>query len=309
MGITVAQTLEIASLRRSTVRAGGAGLYRTVEHVRPLDDTAPTDNDQVLYIGSRATLPHDGADQCAHITRLVEGRSAGLVVQPAHDMQIAPEALRLADHLTFPLIELAAEVPYTEIVASVAAALAHEQSAALERRRMFQQQLIDLMLRGFGLDHLVNATASRLRRAVFVLSSDGETVVAAGLDDQQRQQWHQCVAHSRPTRPRIFAAPADLSAHLWIAPLPGTQRPGWIATTHDDAFDREAQTTIEQASELIALNMLKHAHVAADRRMRQSDLLDALLEGRIQHEEQALARANRSVGTCGVVVACSSCAA
>ncbi|GAC1535244.1 MAG: PucR family transcriptional regulator ligand-binding domain-containing protein [Herpetosiphon sp.] len=298
MSITVAQALTLDVLRNNEVRAGQMGLQRTVDHVRVLDSVLTNDpvaeHDRVLYLADLPTLPYDAKAQCTNIRLLAEHRCAGLVYQPAHEHKLFPEALALADRIPFPMIELTGRVPYNAILTAITRTLNQETNATLKPDWTLQVQMIDLVLHGFGLDYLVRATAEHLRRPVLVLSGNEETMSACGLDELQRQQWQHLIARNRPARLRFFDLLGTTGAdRLCVYPLPGAQRPGWLAIGHDLPLGPQLQAALEQAVAIIAIELMHHKTVAEARQSRQGELLDAILSDRCDSEEQLLREANQ----------------
>lgn len=293
MGITVAQALEIEALRQTTIHAGHAGLERPIEQVLLLDESLNGDR-HVLYITHNCTpfscVSYNGQAQCDQINELVRQQSSGLIVHSQQQINFADETIALADKLGFPLIELTSTLSEGEIVGALMSALMHEQNALLERQRLFQQQLVDLMLRGFGLEHLVRATSHRLRRPVFVVGAQNLSQASYGLDETQAYEWYQVIVHNRPVRTRSFELPFNgiQIQRIAITPLPGVQRPGWIATSADEALTREEQTTLDQASSIIALELMQHSMFAASQHERQQELIEALLNNRFDDENKLL---------------------
>jgi sugar diacid utilization regulator len=293
MGITVAQALELEALEQITIRAGHTGLERPIEQVLFLDELS-NGHKHVLYLSHSnnqfARLPYDSQTQCEQIQELVRQHSSGLIVHNQQNIDLTSETIALANKLEFPLMELRSPQSEGEIAAAVAASLMHEQNALLERQRLFQQQLVDLMLRGFGLEHLVRATAHRLRRPVFVVGAQNLSQAFYDLDEVQAYEWYQVIVQNRPARARSFELPINglQTMRIFIAPLPGIQRPGWIATTGDEALSREQQTTLDQAASIIALELMQHSMFAASQHERQQELIEALLAHRFDDENKLL---------------------
>lgn len=300
MSITVAQALRVGALQRGQVLAGQRGLQRLIEHVTVLETPLPDDpawlRGQELCITNFWCVQDDRQAQLRAIATLARRQSAGLIYQPVLDHHLVPEVLDLADRLAFPLIEIPPGIAYTEIITPVTALILNMQTNALERLQAQQRQLIDLLLRGFGLEHLIQAIAGQVQQPVLLLNAQGVVETAAGLDHPQQSAWRECVIRMRARHPQVLdlAAPRAPGERLLVHPLFGGQQCfGWLVTRHSPDSGREQQALLEQAVTLLALELLKQETLLATQRNLQRDFLEELLANRWSTDEQVLREAAR----------------
>src|SRR5262245_61393450 len=226
MGITIAQALQIGALQRAQILAGLAGLRRTVEHVSVLAIPLPTDprwyRDQELYIANLFGVADDQQVLMLTIDTLAQRHSAGLVYQTTSTGGLFRGALDLADQLAFPVIEVPPDIAYNEIITPITAMILNTHIDLLEQSQALQRQLVDLLLRGFGIEQLARAMADQLRQPVMLLNAHGEIAAAARLDQQQRH-WQRIAMQAAADRPQIIATdgPRVSGAHIFVQPLSG----------------------------------------------------------------------------------------
>jgi len=300
MGITIAQALQIGVLQRAQILAGHAGLRRTVEHVSVLEIPLRTDprwyRDQELYITNFFGIGDDQQGLLLTIDTLAQRHSAGLVYQATSAGSLFRGALDLADLLAFPVIEVPPDIAYNEIITPITAMILNKHIDMLEQSQALQRQLVDLLLRGFGVEQLTRAIADQLRQPVMLLNTHGGIAAAARLDEQQQRHWQRIATQAGTERPQIIAidGPRVSGAHIFVHPLSGGNRcVGWLAIGYDEDAGDRLRAVVDQAVGLLTLELIKYETIAPSRHSLQRDFLEELLSGHRQSDEQLLREAAR----------------
>ncbi len=124
MGLTVGDIASMSHLG-ITVRAGGAGLRRSVEwaHVCELEDPTSWLDGPGLVLTTGLAIPARAERQRAYVERLARaGVAAVAIAQGMSAPPLTRQMLAAADELGFPVLEVAYEVPYLAVTSVVIAA-------------------------------------------------------------------------------------------------------------------------------------------------------------------------------------------
>ncbi|MGP6170017.1 helix-turn-helix domain-containing protein [Microbacterium sp. A204] len=149
------------------------------------------------------------------------------------------------------------------------------QQWSLERANEIHQQLTKAALTGNGVTEIARTLSALIDSPVALTAPDGQVISASHPD--------AFMADAKPTGPEIIAEiriPGELLGHV---------RTSGTAEEHDDVRQR----AVEHAATVLALEAVKERVVQATEDRLRADFLSDLVQGRLDQDPQADARALR----------------
>lgn len=174
--ISIADILRLPALSSARVVGGADGLGRAVRAVNVMEVPDILDWVQAdeLLLTTAYPLRDDPAGLDALIPRLAERGLAGIAVKPARYIDAIPTGMiEAADRHGFPLIELAAEAAFNEIIQAVLTVILDAQAARLERSAAIHDRFTRIVLSGGGLRQIAEALAGFVGRPVSIVDAQG----------------------------------------------------------------------------------------------------------------------------------------
>lgn len=175
--------------RSSRVRAGEAGLDRVVMGLSIIESPDVLDwvRPHTLVVTGGFPLRHLDPDHglteealCRFVSQLDDLNVAGLAVQlGSHLTRVPDAAVRVADELGFPLIELPTDVPFDQLFGQVAADVGDASRGVDPRGDQLHVTLENLVLEGADLQRIADQVAHVLDLGIIVTSIDGREMAAA----------------------------------------------------------------------------------------------------------------------------------
>ncbi len=155
---------------------GGANVIRWV-HVSELPDPTPWLEGGELLITTGLGVGELSRPQREYVRRLSGHGLAGLAFGVGFGWAEPPEALAdEAEKLDFPLVTVPYEVPFIALTKAVAAQLANEQLARVERAIEVHERLADAVLEGRGAPALLAILGDHVGCALALLDASGRLV-------------------------------------------------------------------------------------------------------------------------------------
>jgi PucR family transcriptional regulator, purine catabolism regulatory protein len=285
--MTVREVLGLPALGEARVLAGAAGLHRSVQRL------GIWETDTVLSLARPdemlVTTGFPLLDQVERLPDFLTSMSRSGVAAVAVKLgeyvdRLPKQALRRADELALPVLELAAEVSLADVLHQVLTTVLGRQAAVLERSEEIHRALVQVVLGGGGIPEVARAIADGLGLSVVVTDAQGRIAARAG-----------------------GAGLADLDAAVQAGRLAGQGRVvvpvlaggvvhgQVVAAAESQPISAQDVHALERAVLVCALVSLKQQAVGAVEERYQADFLRDVLLGRVEDRAQAL----RHAGTLG----------
>ena len=122
-------------------------------------------------------------DQIQTIETLAAKGCSALVFQTGILDELSQQVIQRADVLGLPIIEVAEEVAYPEIIQPLVGAILREKTYLLQRSDEIHRRMINLYLAGGGLEAISSALSSLVDRPVMILDAWGSQIADSRIDD------------------------------------------------------------------------------------------------------------------------------
>ncbi|BCV21319.1 PucR family transcriptional regulator [Moorella sp. Hama-1] len=308
MPLSVSQALQIGPLRRARVVAGAHNLEREITFVNIMEVPEVTRwmKGGELLLTAGFALKDNPELRKRIIYDLVGKGVTAFAIKPGQYLQDIPtDMIEHANQAGLPLLELPSDVPYMDIMLPIFELLINEQLYRRQRSQEIHDLLINVILGGSGLPGVCKALAQFTTNPVFIFSCG--TCLGAGYPPLKNGQL-------LPARGEILAGifqeiPEEIrslsphrAAHLQLSPeLPAcvivpvaTQETidGYLVISESNRPLNDIEIRgIETGAAIVALEFTKQRAVAETEIRLGSELLDELLQGKIDNTENIIKRA------------------
>lgn len=272
--VSLVEVLRLPALARARVVGGRDGLGRAVRAVNVMEvpDILDWVKPDELLLTTAYPLRDDPVALGTLVPRLAERGLAGLAFKPGRYVETIPAAMiDSADRLGFPLVELAPDASFNEIIQSILTVILNAQAARLERSAAIHDRFTAIALSGGGLSQIAEALAELVGRSVTIVDAQG-TANWRTADDAPDPE-----ADDRPIVQPIQVG-AERYGAILVADVEGGLGP-------------DALEAIEYAATVAALRQVQTRAVAeADRRF-QAVCLEELVTGHVTDRSVLMERA------------------
>ena len=182
-GLSVGEVLGVPALSGARVIAGESGLDRVVQRLNVMEvpDVLAWVKPHELLLTTGYPLRNTPQSLDHLIADLDERGLAAIAVKLGRYLDALPdEMLQQADDLGFPLILLANDVGFDDILNQVLTDILNRQAAILARTEEVHRALVQIVLCGGGLQEITDEVAALLGAAVAINDADGQELVASG---------------------------------------------------------------------------------------------------------------------------------
>ncbi|MEW6308311.1 MAG: PucR family transcriptional regulator ligand-binding domain-containing protein [Bacillota bacterium] len=307
MAITVRNALTLGGLAKAKLVAGKAGLDRPIRWVDIMEvpDVAGWLRGDELLLTTAYAIKDQPDAQLNLVRELHRVGAAAIAIKPGRFISAIPrEVIVLADQLGFPVIELALDTPYIDIVTPILRAILDERSDKLTAAIKIHQDLTAVLLKGGGLQALADTLAALMKRPVF-LRNPGLCVLAASSwgasDDLTRARALERSISSPAVMERLRAdgvleavlregkavrvppyPDLDSVGHLIVPVLAGGQHLGQIvAVETGEGFGEQDSIALEHAAPIAGLELMRLQAVNEAEGRLGRDLFEDVLAGKI----------------------------
>ena len=300
-GIPVREVLELPAMAGGRVLAGAAGLDRMVRFVNVMEvpDVLPWTRADELLLTTGYPLRTTPEAWIDYVRDLDDRGLAGLAVKLGRYVDDLPEAmLASAERRGFPVLQVPEGVGFDEVINQLLTEVLGRQAAVLARGEQAHAELLQLVLRGGGVQQVAGALVGQLAgdvpgaAGITVLHMDraGSCTVAAGepLDDAVRFALFDSDGLFRTTRfgPGVHRQLPRSPASVLVASVVAERDLGcFVAVRPDRPWDGWDLITVERAATVAALVITRDLAVAAVERKYRGDFLRDVLVGRITAAE------------------------
>ncbi|MEW2360339.1 PucR family transcriptional regulator ligand-binding domain-containing protein, partial [Spirillospora sp. NPDC029432] len=280
-GLPVGEVLGVSSLKGARVIAGRSGLGRVVQRLNVMEvpDILSWVKPNELLLTTGYPLRNTPQSLDNLVADLDERGLSALAIKLGRYLDSLPaEMIAQADRRGFPLILLADDVGFDDILNQVLTDILNRQAAVLARTEEVHRALVQIVLCGGGLQEVVDEVAALLEVAVVAL--DGEQRVLAGAGPEE---------HVRAMR-ALGRGSAHEGDHLVAPVVAGGFDHGRIVAYSPGGTLREADLTIlERAATVAALVITKQQAVSAVESKYRADFLRDILAGRAGDDDRVIA--------------------
>jgi PucR family transcriptional regulator, purine catabolism regulatory protein len=270
-GLSVGEVLGVPALSGARVIAGESGLGRVVQRLNVMEvpDILAWVKPHELLLTTGYPLRNTPQSLGRLVADLDECGLAAIAIKLGRYLDGLPdEMLEQADRLGFPLILLANDVGFDDVLNQVLTDILNRQAAILARTEEVHRALVQIVLCGGGLREITDEVAAVLGGAVAVIDADGHELAASG-DERHLARLRQ----SRPG-PEEYGARGDRTAVPVVA---GGYTYGRMAAVGDTAPE---VGMLERAATVAALVITKQQAVSAVESKYRADFLRDVLTGR-----------------------------
>lgn len=265
-----------------------------------------------LLLSTGYSWPKDDDKAFGIVEKLAAKKIAGVVLAVPHFLEHFPAgSIRAATQLGLPLLEIAWEVPFSEITQFIHRELVDQQARALARSEQIHRQLTEAAVSGHSLQDVADVLGLVLTQDVFIFSKDGGLVgakvdsqgtatpsandIGAALYQQLRQQKTLSRVDSSPTpvttSVRIHAGTSETNLVIYAARV-RDECVGYVVTLVSgpplSALDLRA---VEHAGTVAALQISHQRELSTQEARLGYALVAALIEGYFDDNPKSLERA------------------
>lgn len=290
--------MDVVASGRPEVHAGEDSLDRPVRwvHVTELDDIEDLlgGHEVVLTTG----LPFIGptADAGRFVRQLIEASACGLIVELGPGLlELPAELIRHARRLGLPLVSLSEPVRFVSITEAVHRLIVGEQYQGLEFAQRTHEVFTALSLDSADASAILNAAADLIGSPI-VLEDAGHHVVAlarhATDSAELLRDWEQ-----RSRRASVLEEAGSSGPEGWLTCPVGLRSAPWgrLVAPGPAGDARRTAMVMQRAAEALQLSRLVERDASRLHVRAQESLLQELIDGRVQDEAPAVARA-RALG-------------
>jgi purine catabolism regulator len=264
--LTVGDIAALPGLELEVV-AGGTALEREVSwlHVSELEDPTEWLEGGELLLTTGLGVGGEATSQRAYVRRLAEHGLAGLGFGLGFDFdEVPPAVVAEADRLGFPVFSVPYEVPFVAITKAAFSRIADERLEQLTEALEVHERLVDAVLGGRGLRHLLEIVGSHLGCSLRLTDDTGRVL-----------------AERHGARRLPFAGALEL-------PVLTGDEPVTLAAANDGAgFGHYERLVLHHGQTAIAFELSRRRAVSAAELRLAGDLLDDLEEHQLDEREAA----------------------
>ncbi|MDN5344075.1 MAG: PucR family transcriptional regulator, purine catabolism regulatory protein [Clostridia bacterium] len=304
-GISVEEVLHLPAFKKCRLLGGGEGLQRVITNVNVMEvpDILPWIKSGDFLLTTGYAIKDDIDAQKGLIPQLARQGAAGLAIKSQRYIETIPlYMIEAANNLNFPLLEMPAEINFSELISSVLSQLVNRQALFLEHSVAVHQQFTDLILKGGQLDQIATALAelinayvcledhSNYRRVIYPRDIPAEVVRYFEREDLVGQK-ADCYDTGDFYREQVTfdGREADCAA---LPVIVEGQQYGWVkAVLLERRFSLLELLTLERVCSIVALDIIRQHNVTQIENKYKAEFLSQLLTSSNLDEKDFLERA------------------
>jgi len=313
MRLTVREALQLGALTKAAVVAGHAGLDREVRHVSVIEvpDAYHWFRGHELWLTAFYNLKDNPRGQVEMLEHMCRRESAALAVcyPRRYGPELASEVVAKADELSFPLLQLADDVAYIDVIYPVYQEIVDRQARELQYALRINDEMSALVLENKGLQDIAASLNQLVGNPVSVHDEHlGITGLATcDADDAFGANLRSLWSAARLPVPALGdASSTEGAVRETIVVLPETgevltvlARPiavghtiyGWMMVWLGGLAPHPwLRVSLVRACNVAALHLIKERAVLEAERRTQRDFLDEMLFGTVKSDPVLLAR-------------------
>ncbi|MEW6523024.1 MAG: PucR family transcriptional regulator ligand-binding domain-containing protein [Bacillota bacterium] len=190
--VTVQEALEFDALRGVRVLAGRTRLDNRITGVNIMEVPEVTrwlQGGELLFTAFYAVKDSPEA-ACSLVHQLAEKGVAALAVKPGQYVPEIPAAvITAAESAGLPVLELPADAPYMDVARPILEAIMSRSVTGTGALETLQQDLVELVVAGSGLEPVLAFLARALSQPVLVFGPELNVLTSAARPDDDSQGW------------------------------------------------------------------------------------------------------------------------
>jgi len=308
MPLTVRQALNIGPLRRARVVAGIQGLENEITFVNIMEvpEVARWMKGGELLLTAGYALKDNPQLRQRIVYDLVGKGVAAFGIKPGQYLHNVPEDMaEHADKVGLPLLEIPPDVPYMDIMLPIFELLINEQLYRHRRAEEIHDLLLNVLLGGTGLQGVCKALAQFTTNPVFIFSHgaclgagypplpNGQLLPAYGeILEVIFKETSKELRELPPHRAALLRLRDDLPESVVVPVATQGSIDGYLVILQSNRqLDDVEIRGIETGATIVALEFAKEKAVAETELRLRGELLEELLERRIENPEIIMKRA------------------
>src|SRR5699024_10406197 len=294
----------LEGMKECTVLAGHKGLDRSVQFVNISD--AP---DIIHYLKAHHLLLttgfafKDNPQEMRHLIRQMHAMNcSGIVIKIDRFMNKLPAHIKhLADELSFPILDLTSNRTLGDLSRHILNYLNDHEAEQLYHALHVQEAFSKMMIKGFGIDRLIDQLEYFLDRPVLLLNHRGEKTAQSRTFRNHRDTYDETAILSEikndlqsSRNGRVFSLQAEGSHTILTFPVQTKRQfPSILAIMDAESLPYpSSQMAIEQAGNVISFTIIKEQAIEENARLLKNNFFADLIEKRLHSENEILSRAN-----------------
>lgn len=173
-GITVEDMLGLDVMNNCKVIAGLKGTKNTISKVNIMADPDILDwvsEGEFLLTTAYSFRKENLEEQKNLIKECSKKKLAGIGIKIYPYLNfLSEEIINLADHLNFPIIDINYSIPLSDIMISTFKEIFNKQASLLERIEKVHEQFMDIMLKGNGIEKVIDIVYENIKNPVYLRS-------------------------------------------------------------------------------------------------------------------------------------------
>ncbi|HHX51621.1 MAG TPA: hypothetical protein GX711_09295, partial [Clostridia bacterium] len=301
MGISLAEVLDILELDIGAVKAGRNAMDNLVVRVNVLE--AP---DAIKWLAGNELLLTTGyalqGDPNFHrdfLQQLAAKGIAGLGIKAGRYLDpIPPEMIQEGNRLGFPIIELPAYLPLSQVITPVYEVLLNQQVSRLKRSQEIHAKFLEIVFRGNGFESICSTLTGLIDKPVFIVDARHQVLAHSGEDflsplevaDLKKDLEGIDLKYDEISAPKTYetyefipieARIQNETRQVAFFPIIGGNHVWGAIIVLDVAKDIDFQsiTACEHAATIAALEFAKQDSIFRANLTSESQLLEDIIEG------------------------------
>ncbi|WP_458461774.1 PucR family transcriptional regulator [Paenibacillus sp.] len=228
---------------------------------------------------------------------------SGLAIKTKRfELPIPDEILWEADRIEFPIIEISdVRLSLGEILQRSTSVILNNKSDELQYALSVHKKFSEIIMRGNGISGIIESLCKLFSSPVILLNNKWQTISApnqnagvAELITSAVATLHDLSDTSRPTSLCLINSSFRERCCMLIYPVKTYRHEGYLLSFHSpDQWTGLYGLTLEQASNVIGMEMTKSQAVKERSRRYKNEFFSDLIEGYITSEQEALNRGKR----------------
>jgi len=301
MILTVKDVMNIEPFAQSVLVAGKNGLDRPVEstNVQEVPNVVHWLHGKEIIFTSGFAF-RDAERGCILIQELNDIGCAALAIKLGQYLQKIPvEMIQLADKLNFPLFSLPSYMPYMDCMIPIYEKINKEQLYTMKQIVSANEELKKVMLQNAGLSGICQALEKKLHDTVFIATIEGTILACCPNDDESKEliTFWKDTCRSNDFRIRNMTPNKCNFLHCgdkkYLTCIPicvSEEILGYLNLGAAKQLDQIEIVALDNASSLIAIEILKEQAVINQEEHVKQQLLEDVLLNRYQDKETILLR-------------------
>lgn len=294
----------LEGMKECTVLAGHKGLARHVQFANISD--AP---DIIHYLKENHLLLttgfafKDNTQELGHLIKQMHNMNcSGMIIKIDRFMTKLPSHIkRLADELSFPILDLASDRTLGDLSRHILNYLNDHEAEQLYHALHVQEAFSKMMIKGFGINQLVDQLEHFLDRPVLLLNHRAEKIAQSRAFRNHSDAYAEATILSEikhdlesSRNGRTFSLPTEKAHTILTFPVQTKRQFSSILAIMDAESlpYPSSQMAIEQAANVISFTIIKEQAIEENARLLKNNFFADLIEKRLHSENEILSRAN-----------------